>query len=153
MLPNSGAIYVAHQADFERDFLKRHIPGAQWLCTYRVALRIFPQAPAHNLQTLRYWLNLPVDRAIADMAHRALPDAIVCAYLLQRMFAEASLEDMLAWTKEYPLLPRCPIGEYRGKPWSEVPVDFLMWMAGKKGMEADKVWLARRELDLRARAQ
>jgi len=159
LIPDRPAIYVAHKADFEYGFLKSYLPaGSTWLCTWRAALRVYPNAPNHKLQTLRYFLNLPVDRAIADYAHRAMPDAYVAAYLLLDLLTKASVEDMLAWTREPPRLPFCPLNPHRGKPWSQVPVDFLMWIVGlekqkDRDMDPDIIWNARLELDRLAMAQ
>ena len=153
LAPNRNQIYVAHNAKFEMGFLEPYVPGATWLCTYRAALRAFPDAPGHSNQALRYWLNLPVDRAIADNAHRAFPDADVTAHLLKVLLEKVALADMLVWTLEPPLLPTCPIGEYRGKPWPEVDYGFLSWMISKPVDDPDLVWNAKQEMQRRADAQ
>lgn len=158
LLPGRGAIYVAHNSAFEQDFLTPYLGDVSWLCTYKAALRVYPNAPAHNLQTLRYWLNLPVDRAIADLAHRAMPDTYVDAYLLRTLLGKAAVQDMLMWTLEPPLLPACPLNPHRGKPWPDVPVDFLMWIIGlekqkDRDMSPDTIWNAKHELDRRANEQ
>jgi hypothetical protein len=49
--------YVAHNADFEQGFLGPLLGEATWLCTYKCALRIWPDLPAHNNQALRYRLG------------------------------------------------------------------------------------------------
>jgi exodeoxyribonuclease X len=38
------------------------------------------------------------------------------------------VEDLIAWTLEPNLLPLCRFGKHYGKPWSEVPKDYLQWM-------------------------
>jgi hypothetical protein len=50
---------------------------------------------------------------------------------------------MIAWTKEPKLLPTCPIGKFRGKPWPEVEAGFLGWMLRQPDMEEDLKWNAR----------
>lgn len=152
LLAADDLIYVAHNSGFESKFLAPFIPGAAWLCTYRAALRVWPQAPNHKNQTLRYWLNLSVDRDIADKSHRALPDAYVTAHILCELLKKASVDDMLAWTNEPPLMPTCPIGEHRGKTWFDVPQDFLQWMVNKPVDDPDLVWNAQHELERREEA-
>src|SRR5262245_24037366 len=49
--------YVAHNADFERAFLGALLGEATWVCTYKAALRIWPDLLAHNNQALRYRLG------------------------------------------------------------------------------------------------
>lgn len=47
------------------------------------------------------------------------------------------------------LLPTCPIGKFRGKPWSEVDGGFLEWMLRQADMAADLKWNADREISRR----
>ena len=113
LVPDDEPIYVAHNAAFEMGFLAPWLPDAQWLCTYKATLRVWPEAPSHSNQVLRYWLGIQV---LAGEPHRAGPDTIVTARILLKLLEKASIEDMLAWTKEPPVMPRITIGEHRGKP-------------------------------------
>ncbi len=79
-----GSTVVAHNAAFDLGFLPAlaHLPS---LCTLRLARRCFPQAPNHRNQTLRRYLRIDDDPALADLpAHRALADALVTAAILLR---------------------------------------------------------------------
>jgi exodeoxyribonuclease X len=142
-----GAI-AAHNAEFETKFFESPVPV---ICTYKAALRVWPDAPSHSNGALRYWLEdagkiAPV-HALTQPAHRAPPDAYVTAHILAALFdAGATGRDMIAWTKEPRLLPTCPIGKFRGKPWSEVESGFLGWMLRQPTMEEDLKWNARREI-------
>lgn len=122
--------FVAHNADYERQFFETTVP---FICTYKVALRLWPESQSHSLQFLRYHLGLPVKRELALLAHRAGPDAYVCAHLMQRILDDgrASIDDMLRWSGGPGLLPRCTIGKHYGKPWEEVPTDYLEWIVYK----------------------
>jgi hypothetical protein len=55
--------------------------------------------------------------------------------------------EMIAITKQPRLLPTCPIGKFKGKPWSQVDAGFLGWMLRQPTMEEDLKWNARREID------
>jgi ATP-dependent DNA helicase DinG len=75
---------VAHNAAFDLAFLPmlHRLPS---LCTVRLARRAFPNAPNYKNQTLRTYLELDRDPALAAFpAHRALGDAIVTANILLR---------------------------------------------------------------------
>lgn len=145
---------VAHSAEFETKFFT---PDKPVICTYKAALRIWPDAPSHSNGALRYWLQdqgkiAPV-HALTQPSHRAGPDAYTTAHILMALFDAGSTgKQMVGWTREPALLPRCPIGDpWRGKPWSEVDGGFLGWMLRKPDMEADLKWNANRELERRAR--
>lgn len=149
-----GAVALAaHNAAFEAQWLGPVLGDLPLLCTYKAALRVWPDAPAHKNQVLRYWLEEQgigdVDPALAQPAHRAGPDAYVTAYLLKHLLAHASVEDMIAWTAEPALMPRMPIGKQRGAKWSEVDEGFLGWMLRQATMDHDLKWNAQRELDRR----
>jgi DNA polymerase III epsilon subunit family exonuclease len=79
-----GATVVAHNAAFDLAFLPalHRLPS---LCTVRLARRAFPDAPNYKNQTLRAYLELDRDPALAAFsAHRALGDAMVTANILLR---------------------------------------------------------------------
>lgn len=143
---------AAHNAEFETKFFTSPVPV---ICTYKAALRVWPDAPAHNNGTLRYWLEdqgkIAPDHVMTQPAHRAGPDAYTTAHILLALFnAGATGRDMIAWTKEPRLLPTCPIGKFRGKPWSEVEDGFLGWMLRQPTMEDDLKWNAQREIARRS---
>lgn len=143
-------VLVAHNHAFERSFIPDAITeGLPWICTLKAALRLWPDAPAHSNQTLRYWRGLKLDNAFAMPPHRAGPDAWVTAHLLVEMLKVASVEQLIAWTAEPKQLPAVPFGKHRGSKWSDVPVDYLNWMVGQGDMDEDVVWCARRELQRR----
>lgn len=144
---------VAHNADFEQKwFTPEVVANKPWICTYKCALRVWPDAPRHGNQVLRYWLEdnkkIPVLGRRADPAHRAGPDTLVTAYLLRNLLELAPIEDLLAWTKEPRLMHKITFGKHRDKQWHEVPKDYLDWIMGSD-MDADTKWNAQREIDRR----
>ena len=148
-----ASVVAAHNAEYEARFWGE--PTLPVICTYKAALRIWPDAPSHSNGVLRYWLEdqglITLDHVTAMPPHRAGPDAYVTAHILKALFAAgATGKEMVAWTAEPKLLPTCPIGKFRGKPWAEVEGGFLDWMLGVADMESDLKWNARRELDRRA---
>ena len=143
--------FAAHNADFE---LKWFMPPKPMICTYKAALRVWPDAPSHSNGALRYWLEdqgkIAPTHALTQPPHRAGPDTYVTAHILKALFAAgATGKTMVAWTKEPRLLTKCPIGKFRGKPWSEVEAGFLGWMMRQPDMEADLKWNANREIERR----
>lgn len=141
-------IFAAHNAAFERSFFGGG--DKPWICTLKAARRVWPDAPSHSNQVLRYWLGVPADPLRAMPPHRALPDAYVTALVLEALCKSCRIEDMVQWTNEPSLLPRITFGKHRGLKWSDVPVDYLDWIVGKSEMDEDVKFTARHELKRRA---
>ncbi|AZL58333.1 hypothetical protein EI545_05450 [Tabrizicola piscis] len=142
-------ILVAHNAAFEQYFHKGD--GRAWIDTYKCALVVWPDAPAHGNQVLRYWLNLDhatgFDRAAAMPPNRALPDAYVTAHVLIRLLQESTIDDMLRVSAAPALLRRIGFGKHKGILFSEAPEDYLRWIVEKAEFDTDVTSTARYWLD------
>lgn len=153
MFAEPADVMVAHAARFEQGFIADTAHGGRpWICTVRSAKAVWPQAPGHSNQVLRYWRQLKLDPALANPAHRAGPDAWVTAHLLIDLLKEATVEQMIQWTREPRRLDKIPFGKHRGSRWTDAPADYLRWMAGQSDMDADVVAAARQELERRTAA-
>lgn len=121
-----------------------------WLCA---ASQVPPECRAvHHISAADLVGMPPFDaaRLVEDSDHCAVIAAHNTAHILKALFAAgATGKEMVAWTKEPRLLPSCPIGKFRGKPWAEVESGFLNWMMGVADMDPDLKWNARHELDRR----
>ena len=66
--------YVAHNCAFEKSFLERHLGQAVWACTYKCALRVWPELASYSCQALRYQLGLinplGIERDFRDLQDR-----------------------------------------------------------------------------------
>ncbi|MCR0985074.1 DNA polymerase III subunit epsilon [Roseomonas populi] len=113
---------AAHRAAFEQRWCMPALSGrAHWICTWKCALRVWPDAPTHSNQGLRYWRRpAGLDRATGLPAHRAGPDAYVTAHHLRDMLALVKLDRLLAWSAEPALLVRVPSGPLQGRRWDEL---------------------------------
>lgn len=152
-------IYVAHNAPFESGFLAKHLGAVKWLCTYRCALRLFPDLPKHSNQALRYLLGYPrpFDLSPEELTpHRALPDCYVTAAVLIEVLRAADEQDvsfgeLMAWSKEPPLLQTFGFGKHKGTKWRDAPADYLEWIIAKSDLDADTKWNARHWLAEKAK--
>lgn len=126
--PDGGAqALAAHRAAFEQRYCTPRFTGdTPWICTWKCALRLWPHLISFSNQMLRYQ-RMPegLVHALGLPAHRALPDAYVTAHHLRDMLNEASLEQLLVWSREPGLLPRVPTGPDRGKPWQRLDAETL----------------------------
>lgn len=126
--------YAAHHATFDSAFLPA-LKRQPWLCTARLARRVLPEVGRYSNQYLRYALNLEVEFTTGSQPHRALPDALVTAALLRHLLvrlpldAPRTLHELIEWSWQPRLLTKCRFGtKHKGKPWSQVPREYLQWM-------------------------
>ena len=109
--------YVAHNCEFERSFLGTYLGETTWICTYKCALRVWPDLVSHSNQALRYTLGLinphGIDRNSLN-PHRALSDAIVTSAIfphLDRRHALSEALDESRRVKHKRHLCRCELAE------------------------------------------
>ena len=150
MLTGSHVVaYAAHNARFEQKFITPEMTfGRPWICTYKCALRAWPDAPSHSNQALRYWLKLPVDRAECRDVHRAVPDAIVTAHLLNELLKETDIGHLRDWSRKPAVLVKVGFGKHFGLKWADVPTDYLDWII-KQQMDEDVLYTANTILEVR----
>lgn len=150
--------FAAHKAKFERQWCEEFSGDIPWICTYKCALRLWPDAPSHSNQSLRYWRKPGgLDRETASVSHRAGPDAYVTAHLLRDMLTatydggtRVSLAKLIEWSSQPALQVTCHIGKWRGHKWTEVDDGFLHWISGKD-FDEDVLLTVRTEIERRER--
>ena len=137
-----SSMVVAHNAAFDQSFLttisapKPNGAGDiewDWLCTYRLARHLLPNAPDHKLGTLRYLRKLPLKRQIG--AHRAIDDVIVTAALtidLVRLYEsrfgrDLDVDELLEFTHSPIWVRTWPFGKYFGCSIAGVPISYMRW--------------------------
>ena len=133
--PQGGvAALAAHRAAFEQRYCRPGLTGgADWICTWKCALRLWPQLPRFSNQMLRY-LRTP-EGLVHEKglpAHRAGPDAYVTAHHLRDMLNEATVAQLVAWSRDPGLLPRVPAGPARGRAWADLDDDALRAFADSR---------------------
>jgi exodeoxyribonuclease X len=126
-------VYVAHHAEFEQSFLTRHAswPLTLWICTYKCALRVWPDLAGHKNQELRYELGLAAPYGMPReriSPHRAASDVIVTAAILEELMKQARWAQLIEWSYEPALHTRLHFGRHRGERYDAVPVDYLEWI-------------------------
>ena len=153
ILQGEGIVALAaHRAAFEKRWCLPALSGrARWICTYKCALRLWPDAPSHSNQGLRYWRRpAGLDRATGLPAHRAGPDAYVTAHHLRDMLSMASVTQLLSWSDLPALLVRVPTGPLRGRRWDELDdLTLDRVLAGEFGQNQDALYTAKHERDRR----
>jgi len=148
--------YVAHNCQFERSFLDKYLGQCTWICTYKCALRVWPDLISHSNQALRYTLGLVnphgVDRKTLN-PHRALSDVIVTSAIFEVLLKHAKWSELVQWSSEPPLLTVLGFGRHRGQRFDAAPRDYLEWIAdGQNDLREDvkfsaRYWLKKMPID------
>lgn len=131
-LIENSPVFCAHNASFEKEFFNP--PGSKWIDTYKCALRLWPDAPKHTNQVLRYYLEGCDPGQVGFPPHRALPDCHVTARILVKCLGMVPIAQLFVWSDEPPLLTKVPMGKHFGKLWSTVPTDYLEWCTKRHSM-------------------
>ena len=147
---NEVTVLVAHNAGFDQPIIERVISGYEWVCTYKCALWLWPDAPSHKNEALCYWLGLGDNgRRFSQGSHSALHDARRTYLLLNKMLELTTLEQLIAWTKLPKEIRKLPFGKHVGKTWAEVDYGYLKWMTGQPDMDPDMLYHAKAEIKRR----
>lgn len=147
--------YVAHNCDFEQSFFAaRGIQLGPWICTYKSALRVWPELDGHSNQELRYALGRATpfpgfERGVIS-PHRAAFDVVVTAAVFEELIKQARWGKLVQWSAEHALHTRFHFGKYRGKRYQEIATSdpaYLQWIIEKSELEegikhSAKHWLA-----------
>jgi exodeoxyribonuclease X len=128
-------VLVFHNAEYDRKYLPAHLRELPYICTYRCALNLVPDAESHSNGALWYELGLshPMPKEAGSYPHRALFDAIMTWDLVGWMMAEINLvtpdarQHLIDMTQRPVLLRKVRFGKHQGSLWEEVPVDYLQW--------------------------
>lgn len=125
------SVVIFHNAAFDLQFLPE-LKDHPLICTYRCAMHVWPDAPSHKNQTLRYWQGVtPDENLLAGLGpHRALYDAAVTRVVLKKMLETRTVEELLYLTKQPILLETVRFGKYKGSTWKELVRDsgYVGWM-------------------------
>lgn len=163
-LPPHDAVLVMHNAEYDRRYLPPYLRELPWICTYRCALHLCPDAESHSNGAL--WYELGLSRKLPEEAgsspHRALFDALMTHDILEWMIRQVqSLTDdeeghvptredclrrLTAITQQPVLLRKVRFGKHQGSLWQDVPLDYLQWVL-RQDFDADVIHTARHWLN------
>ncbi len=145
-------LIVGHGIPFDIAFLatnaKRfsipcNLPSQSYLDTLRLA-RLYGQCPVNSLEKLREHFNIP-----AEGAHRAMNDVLVNIEVFRFLTQNyKTTEQLLERLKSPILLKTMPLGKHKGRPFADIPIEYLQW-AVNKDFDQDFLFSVRTELKKR----
>lgn len=133
-------IIVAHFAEFDSKFLPEIVHN-EWICTYKAAKKIWPQAPGFSNQVLRYWLDIKPDLSLVKTVkprapHQAMYDVATTTGILLKMLEKHTPEELLQFCQPV-MLQTIGFGKHKGVPFKDIPRDYLAWLRGQNNLDAD----------------
>jgi exodeoxyribonuclease X len=148
-------VYVAHNCEFENSFFAAQgVQLGPWICTYKCALRVWPELDGHSNQELRYALGraapFPRFERSAIAPHRAPFDVVVTAAIFEELIKKARWSELVHWSGEPALYTKFHLGKYRGRRYDRIAAsdpDYLRWIIEKSELEegikhSARHWLA-----------
>lgn len=161
-----NAVFVAHNATFDRGFLPE-LDGRPWLCSFRLAHHLLPDAPAFGNAALWYYLG---GHKITDTLHGAIADVTVtrfvfdalltryrewarekCAGDAERLAKSEQVETLIAFAERPYVMKTMPFGKHRGVLMDELPKSYCRWMLDNAtDLDADVRFNFDRQLKRRA---
>jgi DNA polymerase III epsilon subunit-like protein len=136
LMRRNQQVNITGNCAFDLQFVRPWIDDLQGsLCTLRLSRRYFPDSPNAKLATLKYYLNLSGD----NQAHSALGDVRTTVELLRHLVfkSKMTLKELAAVAHQPVWVPGPTFGKFKGKPWCEVPNDYLRWLASLSDLDMD----------------
>ncbi len=149
-------IIIGHGIQLDLSFLIESAKRSQVPCnlqantfidTLRLA-RLYGESPTNSLARLREHFN------IADEgAHRAMNDVVVNIAVFKHLCSKfKTTEQILERLKRPILLKAMPLGKYKGRPFNEIPLEYLQW-ASRADFDQDLLFSLRSELQRRRKGE
>lgn len=145
-------IIVGHGIEFDikvitncakREKIATNIENNRLLDTLRLA-RIYGESPSNSLEQLRKHFNIE-----AEIAHRAMSDVIVNIEVFKRLiYRYKTLDEIFRVLSRPILLKEMPLGKHKGRPFKEIPIEYLQW-AVRKDFDQDLIHSLKTELKRR----
>jgi DNA polymerase III subunit epsilon len=115
----------------------------RYIDTLRMA-RAYGESPKNSLEDLRQHFNIELEGA-----HRAMNDVVVNIAVFRRLCQNYySLKDIFDLLAKPVKLRLMPLGKHKGRPFSEVPLNYLYWAANKE-FDQDLLFSIRSEISKR----
>jgi DNA polymerase-3 subunit epsilon len=111
-----------------------------YLDTLRMA-RLYGESPFNSLEKLREHFNIE-----SEGAHRAMSDVIVNIEVFKFLAKQYKTTHELFERLKKPIqLKTMPLGKHKGRPFAEVPIEYLQW-AAHKDFDQDLLFSIRSEI-------
>ncbi len=119
------------------------LPTLITIDTLRLA-RLYGESPTNSLEKLREHFNIA-----SEGAHRAMNDVVVNIEVFKHLASHFKTTEQLLERLKRPIALRVmPLGKHKGRPFAEIPLEYLLW-AANKDFDQDLLFSIRSELSRR----
>lgn len=128
-------IIVGHGIDLDIKFIaescyRSGIPTTimhnRTIDTLRMA-RLYGESPINSLEKLRQHFNIG-----PEIAHRAMSDVIVNIEVFKMLMKYyRTIDDLYKALSKPILLKEMPLGPHKGRPFKDIPLQYLLWAVNK----------------------
>jgi DNA polymerase-3 subunit epsilon len=146
------SIIVGHGITTDIAFItsaaKRHqipctLASHPYLDTLRMA-RMYGESPTNSLERLRQHFNIS-----EEGAHRAMNDVVVNIEVFKYLAKQYKTTEQILNRLKSPIqLKAMPLGKHKGRPFGEIPVEYLRW-AAHQDFDQDLMFSLKTELKKR----
>ena len=127
----------------KRCLMETQLSSLKYLDTLRMA-RLYGESPTNSLESLRKHFNIE-----AHGAHRAMSDVIVNIEVFKHLCRKFKTTEEALKRFEKPVqLKAMPLGKHKGRPFSDIPIEYLRW-AAHQNFDQDLLFSLRSELKKR----
>ncbi|HSX11591.1 MAG TPA: DUF3820 family protein [Chlamydiales bacterium] len=135
---SGDVVLIAHNNDafdklfLESEFERAGLPMPKWtfIDSLKWSRKYRNDLPRHSLQSLREVYGIE-----ANQAHRALDDCIVLHQIFSRMVDDLEMKTVLSLLSQTSQVQRMPFGKHAGKLLSDIPKDYVKWLAKEGALE------------------
>lgn len=145
-------IIIGHSIEFDIKIIAESAKRANIPCkiqnnpfidTLRLA-RHYGESPVNSLESLRKHFCIE-----GEESHRAMSDVIVNIAVFKQLIKPFPTTERLFEVLSKPvLLKEMPLGKHKGRPFKEIPLEYLQW-AARKDFDMDLLYSLRTELKRR----
>lgn len=127
----------------KRAGISSNLLSRPYIDTLRLA-RLYGESPTNSLENLRKHFNIK-----AEGAHRAMNDVIVNIEVFKYLSRKFKTTEEVLKRLEKPIaLKLMPLGKHKGRPFRELPIEYLRW-AANQNFDQDLLFSLRSELKKR----
>ncbi len=132
---------ISHSCD--RAGITKNLRDNPFIDTLRMA-RLYGESPINSLEHLRKHFNIG-----SEIAHRAMSDVVVNIEVFKHLLkGYTSLNQLNKILAKPILLKEMPLGKHKGRPFKDIPVQYLRW-AAHQDFDQDLLFSIRTELKKR----